>query len=84
MNWHVFTWIRHNLDYVSWKQRKEIAADLKPICQAPTAEEAGMNLELFEKKWNKNHPSIGKSRRRNGERITPLFSYPPDIRNINP
>jgi len=38
-----------------------------------------MNLEMFEEKWNKSHPSIGKSWRRNWERITPLFSYPPDI-----
>ena len=72
--------VRHSLNYVSWKQRKEVAADLKAIYQAPTVEEAEMSLELFEEKWNKSHPSIGKSWRRNWERITPLFSYPPDIR----
>jgi putative transposase len=72
--------VRHSLNYVSWKQRKEVAGDLKAIYQAPTLEEAEMNLELFEEKWDKSHPSIGKSWRRNWERITPLFSYPPDIR----
>lgn len=72
--------VRHSLNYVSWKQRKEVAADLKMIYQAPTVEEAEFNLEQFEEKWNASHPTIGKSWRRNWERITPLFSYPPDIR----
>lgn len=72
--------VRHSLKYVSWKQRKEIAADLKAIYQAPTLEQAELHLEQFEAKWDDSHPSIGKSWRRNWERITPLFSYPPDIR----
>ena len=53
--------VRHSLNYVSWKQRKEVATDLKAIYHAPSVEEAEMNLELFEEKWNKSHPSIGKS-----------------------
>jgi len=72
--------VRHSLNYVSWKQRKEVAADLKSIYSAPTVEEAEYHLELFEEKWNGSHPTIGKSWRNNWERITPLFSYPPDIR----
>ena len=72
--------VRHSLNYVSWKQRKEVATDLKAIYRAPTIEEAEMNLAEFEEKWNHSHPTIGKSWRRNWERITPLFSYPPDIR----
>jgi len=72
--------VRHSLNYVSWKQRKEVAADLKTIYQASTIEEAEMHLAEFEGKWNPSHPTIGKSWRRNWERITPLFSYPPDIR----
>ncbi len=54
--------------------------DLKAIYQAPTVEEAEMHLDLFEEKWNVSHPVIGKSWRRNWERIIPLFSYPPAIR----
>lgn len=72
--------VRHSLKYVSWKQRKEVAADLKEIYQAPTVEQAESQLERFEARWNDSHPSIGKSWRNNWERITPLFSYPPDIR----
>ncbi len=72
--------VRHSLHYVSWKQRKEVAADLKAIYQAPTIDQAEIQLEQFEAKWNASHPAIGKSWRRNWERITPLFSYPPEIR----
>ncbi len=43
--------VRHSLKYVSWKQRKEVAADLKTIYQVPTAEQAEMNLTEFEAKW---------------------------------
>jgi putative transposase len=72
--------VRHSLNYVSWKQRKEVAADLKTIYQAPTVEMAAANLEEFAAKWDASHPSIAKSWRSNWERIIPLFSYPPEIR----
>lgn len=72
--------VRHSLKYVTWRQRKEVATDLKAIYQSSTIEEAEMYLEQFESKWNTNYPTISKSWRRNWERITPLFSYPPDIR----
>ena len=72
--------VRHSLRYVSWKQRKEVAADLKSIYSAPTVEQAEANLTAFAKKWDASHPTISKSWRNNWERITPLFGYPPDIR----
>lgn len=72
--------VRHSLNYVSWKQRKEVAEDLKAIYQAPTLEQAEANLEAFSVKWDASHPTIAKSWRNNWERIIPLFSYPQEIR----
>ncbi len=72
--------VRHSLRYVSWKQRKEVAADLKSIYSAPTVEQAETNLTAFAAKWDASHPTISKSWRNNWERIIPLFGYPPDIR----
>jgi putative transposase len=72
--------VRHSLNYVSWKQRKEVAADLKTIYHAPTAEMAEKNLDAFAAKWDASHPTIAKSWRNNWERIIPLFSYPQEIR----
>lgn len=72
--------VRHSLNYVSWKQRKEVATDLKAIYQAPTVEMAEKNLDTFAAKWDASHPTIARSWRNNWERIIPLFSYPNDIR----
>ena len=72
--------VRHSLNYVSWKQRKEVADDLKAIYQAPTVEMAEANLAIFAAKWDASHPTIAKSWQNNWERIIPQFSYPTEIR----
>jgi len=72
--------VRNSLRFVSWKQRKEVAADLKIIYQAATVDQAEANLTAFAKKWDASHPTIAKSWRSNWERIIPMFSYPPEIR----
>ncbi len=74
--------VRHSLKYVSWKKRKEVAADLKAIYAATTAAQAATNLEEFSRKWDSEYPSISVSWRTNWERITPLFGYPPEIRKV--
>jgi putative transposase len=74
--------VRQSLTYVSWKQRRSVAADLRPIYSAPTAEAAAQRLEEFEAKWDKTHPTISQVWRRNWERITPFFAFPADIRKV--
>ncbi len=74
--------VRHSLKYVSWKKRKEVAADLKAIYAATTAAQAATNLEEFSRKWDSEYPSISVSWQTNWERITPLFGYPPEIRKV--
>jgi len=72
--------VRNSLKYVSWKQRKEMADDLKTIYRASTAEEARENLEVFAQKWDKTHPTVSRSWSNNWERLTPFFGYPEGIR----
>jgi putative transposase len=72
--------VRHSLFYVSHKDRKEIAADLKLIYQAPTLEEADYQLEEFAEKWNAIYPVVVKSWRSNWTRVIPMFSFAPEIR----
>jgi putative transposase len=74
--------VRNSLKFVSWKQRKEVAGDLKMIYQSATAEQAEMELTAFEAKWDKTHPTIGQSWRRNWAQVIPFFSYPADIRKV--
>ena len=74
--------VRHSLNYVSWKLRKVVAADLKTIYAASTVDEAQVRLQEFDDKWGADYPTIVKSWRSNWERITPFFDYPPEIRRI--
>ena len=74
--------VRYSLNYVSWKLRKAVAADLRAVYTAATAEEAAQRLAEFEGKWGEAYPTIGQSWRRNWPRITPFFDYPPEIRKV--
>ena len=74
--------VRYSLNYVSWKLRKEVAAGLKTIYTAATAEEAEQRLDEFEEEWGADYPSIVKSWRSNWQRIIPFFDYPPEIRRV--
>ncbi len=72
--------IRNSLNFVSYKDRKAVASDLKPIYTAATSEEALFQLELFAEKWDSRYPLISKSWRANWSRIEPMFQFPQEIR----
>ncbi len=74
--------VRYSLNYVSWKLRKEVAADLRTIYSATTVEDAEQQLAEFEDKWGEAYPPIVQSWRRNWARIIPFFDYPPEIRKV--
>lgn len=74
--------VRYSLNYVGWKLRKEIAADLRTIYTAATVEEAERRLEEFGGKWGADYPAIVKSWRGNWARLIPFFDYPPEIRKV--
>jgi len=74
--------VRNSLRFVTWKDRKQVVSDLKPIYKAATLEEAEVNLAAFEDKWINQYPSISKSWRKNWEHIIPFFAYPPEIRKV--
>jgi transposase-like protein len=75
--------IRNSLDYVSWKDRKSVAAALKPIYTAPTQAAAQAALAAFEAgPWGDKHPTIPAAWRRNWERVIPFFAFPAEIRRV--
>lgn len=74
--------VRNSLNFVPWKERKEVAADLKLIYSAATADEAELRLREFEEKWDKQYKSISQSWRRSWARVIPFFDYPPEIRKV--
>jgi putative transposase len=72
--------MRFSLCYVSFKDRKAVAADLKAIYRAAATDEAERQLEAFAAEWDARYPSISKSWRANWARVTPMFGLPDDIR----
>jgi putative transposase len=74
--------VRGSLNYVSWKQRKAVAADLRPIYTAPTVEAAEQRLDDFAAKWDATYPTISQTWRRNWDHLKPFFAYPADIRKV--
>jgi transposase-like protein len=75
--------MRNSLDYVTWKDRKAVALELKGIYRAETAEMAEERLREFENSpWGKKYPAIAATWRRHWERVTPFFAYPPEVRKV--
>lgn len=74
--------IRNSLKYVSYKDRKEVAADLKPVYTAANEEDALMALEAFETKWSKSYPQIAKSWYSNWSNLVIFLGYPGEIRKV--
>jgi putative transposase len=74
--------VRNSLKYVSYKHRKEMAADLKTIYKAVTETEAATALEALAKKWDARYPTVSKSWRTHWAKIIPMFAFPDDIRKV--
>lgn len=74
--------VRASLNYVSWKERKQVAADLKEIYRAATATQAEMELNMFQAKWGTKYQAIGKLWKENWTRVVPFFEFPAEVRKV--
>lgn len=74
--------IRNSLKYVSYKEHKEILADLKKVYQALTLGEAELSFTNFKDKWGKKHPVIIRSWENNWLELTAYFKYPYEMRRL--
>ncbi len=75
--------IRNSLDYASWKERKALAAALKPVYTAVNADSAAQALDEFEAgSWGQRFPNIVATWRRAWDRVIPFFAFPPAVRKL--
>jgi putative transposase len=72
--------VRNSMKYVSWKDYKPVAADLKRIYQSVTEEEALLALDQFADCWDEKYPTISRSWHNHWRHLNTLFQYPQDIR----
>ncbi|RQQ03879.1 IS256 family transposase [Burkholderia stagnalis] len=75
--------IRNSLDYASYKDRKVLAAALRPIYTAASEEAARQALQDFaDGPWGAKYPTIVQSWQRAWEHVIPFFVFPPEIRRV--
>jgi transposase-like protein len=75
--------LRHSLSFVTWKDRKQVAAALKGVYQAVNAATAERELEAFAASpWGQKYPPIATAWRRQWTQVIPFFAHPVEIRRV--
>ncbi len=74
--------IRNSTKYVSYKNIKQVMADLKLVYGAPTLDDAEYRLEEFREKWDKTYPQILRSWDANWAELSTYFKYPQEVRRL--
>ncbi|QJB30308.1 IS256 family transposase [Chitinophaga oryzae] len=74
--------IRNSIRYIASKDQKPFMADLKPVYQAVSKEEAESQLDQLDEKWGKKCPVVIDSWRRNWDKLTTYFQYSEAIRRL--
>ena len=74
--------IRSSLRYVSWKDRKAVANDLKTVYTASTEEDAQTALLEFDESWGKKYPHITQSWTNNWNQLATFFKYPKSVQTL--
>lgn len=74
--------VRGSLNYVSWKDRKQVAGDLKAIYRAVNESQARAELERLNEKWGQKYQAIGKLWKEHWEGVATLFEFPEEVRRM--
>jgi putative transposase len=75
--------VRRSLTYVSWADRKHVAAGLRPIYRAATLDAAEQALAEFGRgPWGEKYPTIAPVWARAWPHLEPLFQYPLPVRRL--
>ncbi len=75
--------IRNSLNYASWKDRRALAAAIKPIYTAASAEAAQIELDNFAQgPWGQKLPTVAPTWQRAWDKVIPFFAFAPDIRKV--
>jgi len=74
--------IRSSLRFVSWKDRKAVAKDLKSVYTAHNEEDAQIALTEFNDIWGKKYPNITTSWTSHWNELATFFKYPDSVRKL--
>ncbi|VVE11130.1 transposase ISRSO7 [Pandoraea soli] len=75
--------IRNSLDYARWKDRKSLAAAIRPIYTALSAEAAQAELDSFAAgPWGQKFPPVSAAWRNAWDRVILFFAFPTEVRKV--
>ena len=74
--------VRNSMRFVSWKDYKRVAVQLRTIYQAATEQQALEALEQFDTGWKDKYPVIVEQWRRHWDHLITMFNYPDDIHRV--
>ena len=74
--------VRNTLKYVSYKDMKNFAYDLKTIYLAPNEQQGYDNLQRVKERWDEKYPNAMKSWEQNWDILTPIFKFSADVRKV--
>jgi transposase-like protein len=75
--------LRNSLAFANWKERTPLAAALRPIYTAASADAALVSLDAFESSsWGVRFPTVVAAWRRAWTHVIPFFAFPPEVRRI--
>jgi len=72
--------IRSSLRYVNYRDRKKVAAALRPIYTAANADDALVELERFDEQWAAAYPMIPTAWQEAWPHVTPFLALPDGLR----
>jgi len=74
--------IRSSMRYVNYRDRKQVARDLRPVYTAANADAALVELERFDQQWGAQYPMIANAWRVSWEYVIPFLSLPAELRRV--
>lgn len=74
--------LRGSLRYVSYENRRKVAAGLRPIYTAASVDAAAAALDDFETEWGGKYPAVIKLWRDAWDVFVPFLAFPPEIRKV--
>lgn len=74
--------VRNTLKYVSYKDMKKFATDLKTIYLAPNEQQGYDNMQRVAEKWEPFYPHAMKSWNQNWDVLSPIFKFSGEVRKV--
>ena len=74
--------IRNSLKYVTWKDQKAFMADLRPVYQAATRDEAELALLRLDEQWSGKYAMAVKGWQTHWEELATCFQFTPELRRL--